>query len=125
LEVQKDLSNNNELFDLDIDKSNNLLNYLLFAKSFRKNIIVLFARKVEGIDNELEPIRKIKKLNFLSKNHHIINILKSYQKSIYNLLCRINDTYYKLPINNLDNYLSQSYIKYILEFYEIILSKNL
>jgi hypothetical protein len=120
---EKEKEKDNNSLNLDVDKDNNLLNYLLFIDCVEKKIISNGKNKLEKNIDDLELIKKIMEKNLLSENHVIINILKSFQKSIYNLIYRIYDSYYKLPTENLDVYLSQSYIKYILEFYEIIYPK--
>jgi hypothetical protein len=120
LAIEKD---KDKLLNLDIDKDDNLLNYILFIDFIEKMILSYTKNKSEKNINNLELIKKVMVINFLSGNHILINILKSFQKSIYNTIYRITDSFYKLPIDYLNNYLSQSYIKYILEFYEIIYPK--
>ena len=118
-----DEKSNLKSFNLDIDKNDNLLNYLLFIDCAEKIVLSFAKDKLNQDINNLEIIKKVISINFLSQNIILTNILKSFQKSINNVIYRIIDSFYKLPINKLDNYLSQSYIKYILEFYEIIYPK--
>lgn len=120
-----ELVNSDGLIDINpnyqtIDISNNTM---------LKNLIFLFGLIEFGIDefktkpNELDKIIKILGFCFKSNNTHLNNILKSTKNSIYDIVQRNSDFVIKLPINSLDTYLSDTYIKYILEFYEIVYPK--
>ena len=116
------IDDKDKILKFDINMGDNLLNYLLFIDCVEKSILSNVKNKLNQ-DNNIELIKKILSINFLSDNTILLNILKSFQKSINNIIYRITDSFYKLPISKLDDYLSQTYIKYILEFYEIIYPK--
>lgn len=116
------IENKDKIKSINLDTGTNLLNYLLFIDFVEKMILLNEKNKLVQ-DNNFELIKKILSINFLSENTILLNILKSFQKSINNNIYRITESFYKLPINKLDDYLSKTYIKYILEFYEIIYPK--
>jgi hypothetical protein len=111
---------------INLDNKNELLNYLIFLNYSEKKILENLIKKNINNDNDysnFELIKKIILINFKSENNIIKNIFKAFQNIIYNQICRLSNSIYKLPTNQLSSYLSNSYIKYILEFYEIIYPK--
>ena len=111
---------------INLDENNELLNYLLFLNYSEKIILENIKNQNENnnkINDYLELIKKIISLNLKSENNIILNIIKSFQNLINNQIYRLSNSVYKLPIEQLENHLSESYIKYILEFYEIIYPK--
>ena len=122
----KNILNLENLELINLDENNELLNYLLFLNYSEKIILENIKNQNENnnkINNNLELIKKITSLNLKSENNIILNIIKSFQNLINNQIYRLSNSVYKLPIEQLENHLSESYIKYILEFYEIIYPK--
>jgi len=110
-------------FSINIDKSEDLYRYLLVLNSIEKMISNNIENKLEEKIN-FDLIKQILKLELKTINNDtILNMIKSFQNSINNIIFRITDTCIKLPINNLNDNLSSTYIKYILEFYQIIYPK--
>jgi hypothetical protein len=110
---------------VELTKEINIIEYLKLF-SFIESII-LYNTKNNFKNKDL--YQKIKlflniEINVINENNIIIkNIIKSYKNSISNLINRFCDFPIKLPINKLIDELSDTYIKYILEFYEIIYPK--
>lgn len=110
---------------VNLDDKNELLNYLLFL-NYSEKIILENIKKNNNDDNnntELIKIKKIIMMNLKSENNIIQNIFKAFQNIVGNQIYRLSNSIYKLPTDQLSSYLSESYVKYILEFYEIIYPK--
>jgi hypothetical protein len=104
------------------DKELKLSDYLILLE----NIEFFIINNIND-DNELIIIdNTLKKINYLFLNVKYFNIIGSYINYINRC---ININFKKLdidiPINKLDNSISDTYIKYILEFYEEIYPKIL
>ena len=93
------------------------------------DLIILFGYIEVNINDiktnsiELDKISKITEINIETGNTHLNNIIKSIKNSINDTVSRLSDTIIKLPTNTLEPFLSETYIKYILEFYEIVYPK--
>jgi hypothetical protein len=94
-----------------------------------KSIIMLYGyievniKEFKTKADELNKIKIIMSLQIDTGNTYLNNSIKSMRNSINDTIYRLSDSTIKLPTDKLDLFLSESYIKYILEFYEIIYPK--
>ena len=106
------LTSNNSL--INIDNANELIEYLLVLNVVEKIILNNIENKLDANIDLNKLIKQILIFELKTNNNVILNIIKSFQNSINNIIFRIANSCIKLPINNLNNILSESYIKYIL-----------
>jgi hypothetical protein len=123
------ISNNKDnKINIDSDLGNEiLLNYMLVLNQINNFIIEkinnnIFEQTIE-ITEQIKLFKELISINFESKNLNISNVLKYFQNSLKDMIYRILNQNIKLQIEKLDPNLNDTYIKYILEFYEIIYPK--
>ena len=113
--------NNKVDISIDIDNSIELYEYILYL-SYIEKILLLNLDNIEQLEN-LKKYNNGLEIKINSTNNCLLNIIKSYQNSIKNIQCRFSESNIKIPIDKLNDIQTNSYIKYILEFYEIVYPK--
>ncbi len=115
-EKQNEINNN---LVLNISTNQIVLKSIIILYGFIEVNIKEFKTKID----DLNKIKIIMSLEVDTGNKYINNTIKSMRNSINDIIYRLSDSIIKLPTDKLDLFLSESYIKYILEFYEIIYPK--
>lgn len=111
------LLNNDEL--INITNNIDILKYFIVLCGYIEvNIIELIKSS-----DDLNKIKKIMRLFFETGDICLNNIIKSIINSINETVYRLSNSIIKLPVDKLEVFLSETYIKYILEFYEIVYPK--
>ena len=119
--IEKDIN-----YTLNVDSNIDLLEFIILLNYIEKTIIINSNIKNNSIDKNYIFFKKILNLKIISETNSIlINIVKSFQNSIKDIFLRFYEFKIKLPINKLNESLNSSYIKNILEFYELIYTKIL
>ncbi len=109
----------NNKINIDSDSGHEiLLNYILMLNQINNFII---EKKVNN--DKFELFKEILLIDFDSINITLINIIKNFQNSLNDIIYKLLNQNIKLQIEQIDPKLNDSYIKYILEFYEIIYPK--
>jgi len=111
IEKNINLDNNQELLYL--------INELYKIEKYIYNLILNDSYN----DIELDYIEENLKINLISTNIKIKNILKNYLKSINDSLNLLRNINFKNIYGNINHKLNDTYIKYIIEFYELIYPK--
>ena len=115
------LINNYNLEQINIDDMYNIISYF---NLLHKIEIMIYNNINNNIidDDILSNFAKYLRIKCYSKNNqdNLINIIKCYQNNIRNIINSLFKKIFILPINKLNEQLSNSYFKYILEFYELI-----
>ena len=111
IEKNINLDNNQELLYLlgELHKTEKYIYNLILNKSYN--------------DMELNFIEENLKINLISTNIKIKNIFKNYLKSINDSLNLLRNINFKNIYDNINPKFNNTYIKYIIEFYEIIYPK--
>ena len=111
IEKNINLDNNQELLYLlgELHKTEKYIYNLILNKSYN--------------DMELNFIEENLKINLISTNIKIKNIFKNYLKSINDSLNLLRNINFKNIYDNINRKFNNTYIKYIIEFYEIIYPK--
>ena len=117
----KNISENNN--SIEVNNSIELFEYICLLCFIEKNILINLDNKLTNIKNMIGEFNKMLRFQIITNNNLILNLLKCFQNSISNILQRNYDLCVNIPIDKLSDELANSYIKYILEFYQIIYPK--
>lgn len=107
----------------DIKDSGKIIEYISLLSLIEKTILNNLEQNLNNTNEMIIAYNKILNLQIITNNNLVLNLLKCFQNSILNIILRNNDLSFNIPIDKLSDELSNSYIKYILEFYQIIYPK--